>query len=144
MSKYPSDINQWTAQNLVDYFTEAGVFTNKDWVWVQDHENYWANLPIYEASGYMDNEGLVAIMFFTFKNDLPDVPAGDVEKFVKGIKSASNHMFPEYGELTVMPVDHMIGNVALTYAYTTDEAVYNAMDKAYNELVKALGVTPDF
>lgn len=129
---------------MVDYFTEAGVFTNKDWVWVQSHEEYWANTPVYEASGYMDNEGTVTIMFFTFKNDLADVPEGDVQKFIDGIKSSEDHMFPEYGEIVPMPIDHLIGNIAVNYSYTTDEAVYNAMDKAYNDLITALGVTPEF
>ena len=144
MSKYPADINDWTAQNIVDYFTEAGVFTKSEWTWVQDHETYWSGMPVYEACGYMDKEGTVAIMFFTFKSELPDCPAEDIAAFIEGIKTSDPHMFPSYKDIMPAPVDHMIGNIALTYEYTFDEEVYAAMDAAYKQLVAALGVTPIF
>ena len=37
MSKYPADINEWTGQNLVDYFEEAVNFPDDCESWVQDH-----------------------------------------------------------------------------------------------------------
>lgn len=142
MSNYPSDMNEWTSQNFVDYFTEAGVFTEGTGreTWIQGHEDYWANTPVNECAGYWDDEGMILIMIFTFDESNPDTSEAAVTEFKDYIKE--NHtLTEEYGSYVI---DHMIGDVAFSYSLTVDEEVYNAMDEAYQQLVDALGVTPDF
>lgn len=137
MSKYPADINEWTSQNFLDYFAEAGVFTKSEWTYIQDHANYYVGTAVNECAGYMDDTGMIMISIFTFDPESTEV---DVKAALESIRT--NKTLP--AELGSIPVDHMAGNVVFWYSMTTDEAAYNAMDAAYNELVKALGVTPDF
>ncbi len=139
MSKYPTDINEWTAQNFNDYFTDAGVYTNADWVYIQDHATYWAGsgTPVDECGGYQDDTGMIGIAVFTID---PNSLEADAEAFLQSVKDTKT--FPtDYGSF---PVDHLVGNVIFWYSATADEDVYAAADKAYNDLIAALGVTPEF
>ena len=54
MSKYPAEISEWSGQNFVDYFTEAGVFSNDNGyeTWIQDHTSYWPDTPVNECAGW--------------------------------------------------------------------------------------------
>lgn len=139
MSKYPTDINEWTAQNFNDYFTDAGVYTNADWVYLQDHATYWAGsgTAIDECGGYMDDAGMVNIAVFTIDPNSLEADATELINYLK-----ENKCMPE--DLMGFPVDHLVGNVIFWYGTTADEDVYAAFDKAYNDLIAALGVTPDF
>lgn len=145
MTKYPSDINEWTAKNFVDYFNEAVNFPKDCETWVQDHATYWAGQPIYEASGIWNTEGAcdVAIMIFVCKPDSPDTTPEKVEELKQAVRDAEDHMYVTE-ELMLGLIDHMVGNVMFTYSQTPNEEVLAEIDAAYNNLVKALGVTPDF
>ena len=139
MSKYPTDINEWTAQNFNDYFTDAGVYTEADWVYLQDHATYWAGsgTAVDECGGYMDKVGMVNIAVFTIDPNSLEADGTELINYIKENKS-----MPE--NLMGFPVDHLVGNVAFWYGATADEDVYAAFDKAYNDLIAALGVTPEF
>lgn len=142
LSAYPADLNDWTGQNFIDYFTAAGVFTegNGRETWLQDHVDYWPETPVSECAGYWDDDGLILIMIFTFDGSLPDTTpeaASEMKNYIK-----ENQALPE--DYMGMPIDHLVGDVAFCYMLTTDDDVYNAMDAAYNDLVSAMGVTPDF
>lgn len=128
----------WTSTDIVNYFTEAGVFTNEDWVYVQDHPTYYAGTAVHECAGYMDEEGLV--MICVFNTDPNNGETLDVDAFLQGVRDT--HALPE--DLSSLPVDHMVGDLIFFYRFTADETVYNAFDAAYEQLVAALGVTPDF
>ncbi len=136
MSKYPADIDEWTAQNFNDYFTEAGVYTNEDWVYLDGHDIY-AGTGVYECGGYMDDAGMIDLCVFIVDPDSKEV---DMEAFLTTIKETK--AFPE--ELNAIPLDHMVGNALFLYSYTADEEVYDAFEKAYNDLITALGATPEF
>lgn len=138
MSKYPADPYDWTSTDIVNYFTEAGVFTNEDWVYVQDHPTYYAGTAVHECVGYMDEEGLV--MICVFNTDPNNGETLDVDAFLQGVRDT--HALPE--DLSSLPMDHMVGDLIFFYSFTADETVYNAFDAAYEQLVAALGVTPDF
>ncbi len=133
---YPADLNEWTADDIVRYFTEAGVFTNESWVMVMGPKE-WAGTAINDYITYMDNTGMVSISIATFdpENEMVDVPA-----FLDFVRE--NHTYDE--SLYLQPVDHMVGNMTFTFEGTMDEEVYNAMLTAYNALLEGLGVTPDF
>jgi len=145
MSKYPTDINKWTAQNFVDYFNEAVAFPKDCETWVQDHATYWANMPIYEASGVWNMNGAsdVALMIFVCNPDAPDTTPEKVEELKQAVRDAEDHMYVT-DELMLGLIDHMVGNVMFTYSQSPNEEVVKAINAAYDNLVKALGVTPDF
>ena len=142
LSKYPAELSQWSAQNLIDYFTEAGVFTEGKGKesWLQDHEFYWIDTPVNECAGYWNETGSILIMCFTFDDTLPDTKPEDVAAMIETIKE--KHQLEM--ELDIIPIDHFAGNIAFSFSYTTDDAYLNAAEEAYNNLVTALGVTPDF
>lgn len=142
MSKYPTDFNAWNGQNFIDYFTEAGVFKEGSGleIWLQDHPDYWINTPINECAGYWDEDGKILIMIFTFDETLSDTTPEDVAAMKDYIKE--NHKLPD--DYQSMPIDHMAGNAAFSFTYTTDDDVYNMTEAAYNNLITALGVTADF
>ena len=142
LSAYPADLNDWTGQNFIDYFTAAGVFTEGAGreSWLQDHIDYWPETPVSECAGYWDDDSLILIMIFIFDGSLPDTTpeaASEMKNYIK-----ENKMLPE--EYASFPVDHLVGDVAFCYMLTTDDDVYNAMDAAYNDLVAAMSLTPDF
>ena len=145
MSKYPADFKDWTAQNLVDYFKEDVNFPSNCETWVQDHATYWAGLPVYEASGIWNVAGAgdVSIMFTVFNPDSSDTTPEDVEAVKQIIREDKNHDYTT-DKLFLGPQDHMVGHVAFAYSDVLNEEVYNAVDAAYNYLVEAMGVTPDF
>lgn len=146
MSKYPADFKDWTAQNLADYFNEAVNFPSDCETWIQDHAEYWANTPVYEISGIWNADGAddVIVMFTVFNSDGPDTTPEEVEAIQNAIREDKNHDYTTE-DLMLGIQDHMIGHVSFSYGFTTtNEEVYNEVEAAYNNLVEAMGVTPDF
>ncbi len=137
MTKYPEKLEQWSSQNILDYFTEAGVFTNKSYRYTQDHATYYSGTPINEGVGYMDDSGLITICIFTFDTSTEDEDVAALMDYIRQNKK----MPDEFGGYII---DHMVGNLAFFYNFTVEEEVLEAMEAAYSKLVEALGVTPDF
>lgn len=137
MSKYPADINEWSAQNFNDYFTEAGVYTDASYIYLQDHATYYTGTAIDECGGYMDDNSLYFTGVFIIDPDSTEADGNAMLDYVR-----TNKTFTE--ELGSIPVDHLVGNVAFLYSYSIDEDFYNAFDAAYNQLITDLGATPDF
>lgn len=137
LSKYPTDINDWTSENFNDYFKEVGVYTDDQWIYVQDHATCYTGTAVDTCSGYMDDQGLYFTGVFIIN---PDSTEADGKAMLEHIRT--NKTFPE--ELGNLPVDHLAGNVAFFYSFCTDEAFYNKFDAAVNQLFTDLGVTPDF
>ena len=142
MSKYPSAIEDWTGQNFIDYFTEAGACTGGAGfeTWMQPHEMYWDNAPVSECVGWWDDEG-TSVIITILKPDLADSSQEQYDEWMTGFRE--NKAFPE--DFMGMPVDHMIGNVVFEYETSIlDDGIYEKMNAAYENLASALGVTPDF
>lgn len=137
MSKYPADINEWTAENFNDYFTESGVYTNESYVYYQDHANYYSGTAIDDCGGYMDENGLYFTGVFIVDPDSAEADGNALLDYIR-----TNKTFTE--ELGSLPLDHLVGNAAFFYSFSTDEDFYNAFDAAYNQLIADLGATPDF
>ncbi len=137
MSKFPSDLNEWTAQDFNDYFEAAGCYTDKNLIYIQDHATYYAGTPYNECGGYMDEDGLYFTGVWTMN---PDDSEGSVSEVIDYVRE--NKTLPE--EFGSLPVDHLIGNFIFVWGLSSDEDFYNSMETAYNDLVEALGVTPDF
>lgn len=139
MSKYPADINAWSGQNFVDYFTEAGVFDEsrpESEIWTQPHQMYWDATPVSEAVGFWDNDN--SIIIYILKEELADSDKATYDEWMglfKQKKAPKDYM---------IEVSHIVGNVAFEYETSvTDDALYEKMDAAYKYLVEKLGVTPE-
>lgn len=137
MSQYPADPYEWSGEDLVRYFKEAGVFTKEEYIFIQDHPTYYAGTAVNEAVSYMDDDGLIMICIF---NTDPANGDADVDAFLAELRES--HTMPE--DLSSLPMDHMIGDLIFFYSYTADEEVYNAFDAACQQLAKDLGVEMDF
>ena len=143
MSKYPSNINEWTGQNFVDYFKEAGVFKDGDGAetWMQPHEMYWDSTPVNECVGCWDDAETYSIMIAILGPNNADSSEEQYNEWMTSIKEKK--ACP--GDYSAFTIDHRVGNVAFEYEATIlDDDVYNAMTAAYNYLVDSLGVTPEF
>lgn len=142
MSKYPAKLEEWTGQNLIDYFKEAGVFKDGDGfeTWSQDHATYWAKTPVNECVGCWD-DSTTTIMIAILSADNADTSEEQLNEWVANIKEKK--ALP--GDYSSFVVDHLIGNIAFSYEATVlDDEIYNKMTDAYNYLVKSMGVTPEF
>lgn len=145
MSKYPTDINAWSGQNFVDYFAEAGVFTERAGFesWIQDHTDYWPETPVNECIGYWDPDGEGnMIMIFVLKSDIADAGEDMYKEWMDSLKT-SKKLPGDYGNLGT--VDHLVGNVVFMFENTVfNDGILADMTAAYNYLVEKLGVTPEF
>ncbi len=142
MSKYLAEISEWSGQNFVDYFTDAGVFSNDNGyeTWIQDHTSYWPDTPVNECAGWWNKEGTDRVMILIMKSDNADTSEEQMNEWIKSIKE--NHTLP--GEYASLPVDHLVGNVAFSFETSIlDDANYEAFNNAYQQLLTALNVTPD-
>lgn len=136
-SKYPADFNDWTMEDLNNYFFEAGVYPDIDNAFVQDHASYYDGTPIGEGCGYANDSETITIFIFNFAD--PSIEAG-VDEFKQYV--IENHEFGD--DLGNLPVDHMVGDMMFYYSGTVDEDTYTAFEKAYFQLVKGLGLTQEF
>lgn len=138
MSAFPKDINEWTTEDFNKYYTDAGVYTDESLVYVQDHATYFAGMEINEGCGYMDDDANYYVAIFTFD---PENGEGDVKGFLDKTRENKALMFDD-GE--PFPVDHMAGNVTFSYGLSLDQDFSDDMEKATQDLFKALDITPDF
>lgn len=142
MSAYPADLGDWTGQNFIDYFTEAGAFTEADGgnSWLQDHADYWPGTPVTECAGWWDDmNNMVTILLLSPDN--ADSGQEQYDEWMTAIRDTK--ALP--GDYAALTVDHLIGNVAIQYETTVmDDEIYEKMNAAYQDLVKALGATPEF
>ena len=137
LSDYPEDLSEWSAAQLNQYFVDAGVFTQTDWVYEQDHATYYAGTPIGEGAGYMDDSGEVDIMILTLADESVESGVDEFRTYV-----AENH---ETGEdYASIPVEHMASDVLFISSYNQDEEVQAKFEAAYEHLISGLNITPDF
>lgn len=137
---YPADINEWTIDDIMDYFTKAGVFENDKWKYIKDEAECNAEVYGFNREGsYMsdDQNGSATVFIYYFA---PDASSDKVKKQFEYIKA--NKTFDEAFDM--QPVDHVFGNFAISYSLSLDSGFYEKVDKAYNVLVDSLGINADF
>ena len=139
----PADFSDWTAQDVMDYFNASVPELAGCEDWFQDHATYWAGFPIDVAAGTWDDEGTIQMEVYTFNPDNPDTTPEEVEEWRQHIIDDPQHGYVT-DDIFLMAVSHMIGNTMINYEYTMDEDAYNAIDAAYNNLVSAMNLTPEF
>ena len=145
MSAYPSDINEWTGQNFIDYFKAQGLFTddNAHETWLQDHASYWPGTPVSEMAGWWDLEGTEGcVMIAVLKPDLADSSQEDYDSWMEELKT--NKMLS--GDAAALgTVDHMVGNVVFAYSLMTlDDDCLTQIEEAYAQFLADTGFTEEF
>ena len=132
----------WTAQGLLKHFQDTGLFVEGNGFesWVQDHANYWSGTPVNECAGYWDDEGMVLVMFFEMSDSLDDCSQEEYDNWMNSV--TADHAFP--GEMSAYILDHMVGNIIVSYSMTADEDFYSKMDAAWNDLVASSGLEQAF
>ena len=143
LSAYPADINDWTARQLLDYFKEAVPALSSCEDWFQPHVPYWAGMPIEECAGTWNDDGSIQIECRTFGAGNPDTTPEEVETWKQTFRDDPNHGYVT-DDILLTANSHMAGNVVINYERTTDDDVYYALEAAWDYLVAALGLTPDF
>lgn len=133
LSAYPASFNDWTADDITRYFTEAGVIPEGEAFHVGPEE--YAGTAFHDYIGYSNEIDLTMITIWILDPDHPSVP--ELRDYIR-----ENHSFDE--SYHFIPVDHLVGNVVFWYSTTVDEDAFNAIETAYNDLVAGMGVTPDF
>lgn len=145
MSKYPTDINEWTAQNLVDYFFEAVDFPSdcvEDILPAED----CAGIPVHEMGTIWNIDGTndVSITFFILDPNAADTTPEAVNEVRQAIIDDPNHNYSTE-DMMLGTQDHMVGNVLFSYSeFTSNEEVYDQIEEAYENLVNYLGVKAEF
>lgn len=143
MSAYPADINEWTGQNFIDYFTAAGVCEGCE-PWTQDHASYWPGTPVDECAGWWDDAGMVNVMIFILSPDNADTSQEQYDEWMSCIRE-KKLLTEEEGYMPIS-IDHLVGSVAFGFNETTvlDEDILERTVAAYENLIAALGVTPEW
>lgn len=139
LSKYPQKFEEWKTSDLMKYFEEKGVFTNKDWEYVQNQKdpNNPSPKEITEIGSYMDNDGLVTIFIYYF-----DVNGSqDVKKGYEVLKEKKKFRASDWDyDLTA---SHMVGQFGFNNLCTNQE-VSQKFEKAFEDLCKDMNVTKDY
>lgn len=137
MSQFPAKFEDWDANDLNKYFAAAGVYAKEDWIYVQPHAEYYPGTAVNDGCGYMDTDGMIMIVMFTFDKNSTEADVPAYMEFVRTNKKLDD-------EMGALPIDHMLGHVAFCTSYTVDEDVYNAMEAAIQQLAKDVGIELDF
>jgi len=141
LSGYPDKFEEWTTADVMKYFEDKGLFTDKDGQVIQT-----ATYPDYnpappeatELGSYMpsDNE-LVCIMILYFDPNTTD------EKVKAGFdKAKADKNLNLYGEMT-MNMTHMIGQFAFIIE-CGDPEFESKFEEAIEDLCKDMSVTKDY
>ncbi|MDO5410805.1 MAG: hypothetical protein Q4F21_10180 [Lachnospiraceae bacterium] len=140
LSAYPADFNEWTVENIMDYFTKAGLFTKEDWKCIQNEDECApAEIGISRIGSYMsdDENGNQSVFIFWFDPAASESKVKEQFEFIKANKTFDS-------AFDMQPVDHVIGNFAICYSISLEEDFYNAADAAYKKLVEDMKITPAF
>ena len=140
LSAYPADFNEWTVDNIMDYFTKAGLFTKEDWKYIQNEADCVpAETGMSKIGSYMsdDEEGSQTVFIFWFDPAASEAKVKEQFEFIKANKTFDK-------AFDMQPVDHVIGNFAVSYTLTLDEDFYAMAEAAYNQLVADMKITPVF
>lgn len=142
LSKYPADLKDWNAQNLLDYFKEAADLPS-DWEeWYRDATWYMSE-PIHEDSGIWNDDGSVQLMIYIFDPNAADTTPEAVEEVLEALRTDSTHSYIT-DDWWIGPATHLVGNILFDYESTTDEAYYNMFEAAYQQLISTFELTADF
>lgn len=131
MSKYPAELSDWTPENMNEYFTEIGVYTNKDYVYIQDEATYYSDMAVRNATGYMDDDGNYYLSIFYL-----DPSKSGADALIEQCKK--DHAITLGDDYTI-DIDHMVGDYAFSYQLSIDDEFVKTMDAAVEQFAKDTG-----
>ena len=139
------DPSDWSGQDYIDYFTEAGLFTDREGyeTWIQSHEDYWPGTPVRECAGWWDLAGdEVCVLIVLLDPELEDISEEEYEEWMTEIRE-ERELPGSYAMLGT--VDHLAGNTAFCYTDTTlDEESLEKVEEAFAGFFRDAGITPEF
>ena len=144
MSSYPSDIQEWTSENFIEYFDKQGILPISEDLppGVGSHADEWGGTPIHESiiwSFTEDDPGSFAILVY---KDAGDVSEEEME-YWKNCIDTDRTMPYEYA--TFGKVDHLVGNVGFLYSgLALNDELAETIEDAYQQFLKDTGFTPEF
>lgn len=145
-SVFPERFEDWSAGDFLDYFRETVEFPADCEYWLQDHENYWAGLPVYESCGVWNVSGAndVCLMVFVLDPKCPDTTPEAVKSLREAVLSDPGHNYDK-DDLFLGKQDHMAGNFMFSYGSATADAEVRAdIEAAYTDLLTHYGAEGEF
>ena len=143
LSKYPANFDDWTSSDLLNYFKEAVPALADCEDWYQPHSPYWTGTPFEDCSGTWNDDGSIQIACHAFATDFVDTTKEEVEAFRQAFINDKNHGYLEDGYM-FDATSHMAGKMLVDYENSYDEAAYDAMEAAWQALVAAMKLTPEY
>ena len=139
MTKFPADFAEWTTQDVMDYMTEKGVFTNADYAYIQVRNDEINPCPdsLTELGSYMDNEGLITTIIYYWDVNESELVKTEYEH-AKETQEA-NLVYSLYNETMPYPVTHMIGQFGFFDA-SADLEFADKFEQAIQDLASDAGV----
>ena len=134
MSKFPKKFEQWTEDDVMNYFVAAGVFDQENARFKHDKE-YYTGTPVSGCVGYLtkDTESYVSIWYVNESEE-----GGD--EFLEACRKDKT-----LGEdLEDMELDHMVGRFLVSYGMSADSDYVKKMEAAWQQFLKDTKATPDF
>lgn len=144
MSKYPAKLEEWTGQNFLDYFTDAGIFYDKEneaETWLQNHAEYWPETPVKECAGWWTDDGMAMVMIFVMGSDEADTSEEQLAEWRESMKNTKG--LPGEFAASGVTVDDLSGNVAISYGGVLDEQLYSNVEAAWKGLLEKLGAASE-
>lgn len=143
LSQYPEKFEEWKTSDVMKYFEEKGIFTNKDYEYIQTQNDSMNPAPeeMTELGSYMDDEALSDIYIYYFD------PNTDSDKVKAGLQEAKESKVVTLeidGEKLPLPVSHLVGQFAFDTSATSDPEMKEKFEKALDDLCADMNVTKDF
>ena len=135
LSKYPKDINAWTAADLKDYLVNAGIIDEEKqgFIFMDVSQNELEAMGIDSGFLYIDTTA-ASVMDTVFFYD--PAKEGNSEKIAA---AASEKVFSIEGQV-VSELDCVLGGFLFSYSQGTDEDHIAAFTKALKDIEEGLGI----
>ena len=135
MSKFPADLEDWSDEDMNNYFIAKGIYENQDWVYVQP-KDMWVDTPVAGASGYQATDNSMTAVITVLR-----ITDEGAEEMIKEITESDPHTSTI---LNGLALDAMVGPFAFCYSFSLSEDVKTAMKEGITDLAEAMNVTPAF
>ena len=136
LSKYPTDINEWTVADMKDYLVTAGLIDEEKegFIFMEISQGEVEAMGIDGGFLYVDGNA-ASIMDTVFFYDLSKEGNADL------VATAASEQACFIGEQKVSDLDGVIGGFLFSYGQSIDEEHIAAFTQAIKDLEAGLGTT---